>query len=95
MSKGGLKKRNWIIIFLAGAAALWATIEYLFWGKKPSSLDEVWFAILIVYVGIRGRIDEQDERLQETESRIQEIESRIEELESQSQDARRRGDYGL
>ena len=76
MSKDGLNKNHWIIIFLVGAVALWAAIEYLFWGTKPTPLGEALTAILVMYIWIRGRIDEQDERLEEMESRIDELESR-------------------
>jgi hypothetical protein len=51
MSKDGLNKNHWIIIFLVGAVALWAAIEYLFWGTKPTPLGEALTAILVMYIG--------------------------------------------
>jgi len=85
MSKKGLTTNDWILIFVIGAVALWAAIEYLFWNHKPSLRDEVWLAILILYIWMRGHIEDQGERLNVQDKRLEEMESRIEELESQSQ----------
>jgi hypothetical protein len=75
MSKDGLGRSGWAMVFLVGGVALWATIEYVFLNTKLSFRDEVWIAFLILWVWSRERLEEQDKRLEEIESRIEELEN--------------------
>jgi hypothetical protein len=78
MSKYGLSPNGWSIV---GTICIWgilSLLEFLLWSKKPSQPEIAFFAVLLVFLWIKGRLDRVDDRLKEIESRFEELEDEVE-----------------
>lgn len=77
MSKNGQRIVNWAAVCIAAFWAIRMTVAYLLWNKRPSDSDGAFFLILMLYLWINSRFEEQDERLKEMESRVEELEGKV------------------
>jgi hypothetical protein len=77
VSKDGLGRNGWIVICSVGIWAAWAAIEFKFRSEKPSLSGDAIFLLFLLFLWVRGRLQEQEERLKEMESRVEELEDQI------------------